>query len=500
MLIRKTPLIILILIFFCEGVAAQYVTNKEAMEDFTEFKNLMERESSYYHLSDFNFNKAFDDLKKSIQGKDSVLIRFLAVEFGKLIAKTIDRHASIKVDTDKASNTDVGNIYLPLALSSLKGKVVGLKKTNDSGVYGYYFKKYPFLTKIDGMDIAAFLETYIYRSHHSPSQAKLTDGLRYVGKLGELYQKHGHSQKNDVRLTFSNGKKEHTVTLPLSSEPSPWNDPGSLRVNKKYQNFGREANYDLEQLDTWLTDSIGYIAIPAMASYPKNPDLESYFINSTKKYRKAKALIVDVRSNGGGTRHILNTLSGYFVQPAQSPWVANIAYVRSDQRLDEDIASMQGRFLYNYNSNYLTDNDRQAIDMFNNYFKTEHIVNQEKFSQPYYMVLNSNGDPITCPIYILVNEESFSAASVFTSVFKGLPNVKIVGVNTNGSSGRSVRFKLNNSNIQLRISTMLSFQRNGKTLDSQGTVPDIIIEREKNQVMGKKDYQLEALIQLIQNK
>lgn len=47
---------------------------------------------------------------------------------------------------------------------------------------------------------------------------------------------------------------------------------------------------------------------------------------------------------------------------------------------------------------------------------------------------------------------------------------------------------------------MLSFQRNGKTLDGNGTEPDIVIERREEQIFGKKDTQLEDLVEWIQNK
>ena len=175
-----------------------------------------------------------------------------------------------------------------------------------------------------------------------------------------------------------------------------------------------------------------------------------------------------------------------------------MAYVRSDQYLDEDISSMRSRYLYNYDSDLLSNKDRKAIDEFNKIYKPEYRVDASKFSQPFYMVLQSNKTPLDCPIYILVNEECFSAASIFTSAFKGLPNVKIVGVNTNGSSGRSRIFYLKNSSIRIKISTMLSFQRNGKTLDGNGTEPDIIIERDERQVLKRVDTQLEKLIGIIQ--
>ena len=44
---------------------------------------------------------------------------------------------------------------------------------------------------------------------------------------------------------------------------------------------------------------------------------------------------------------------------------------------------------------------------------------------------------------------------------------------------------------------MLSFQRNGKTLDGNGTIPDVRIEMDETQVFGKKDTQLERLLNYI---
>ena len=51
------------------------------------------------------------------------------------------------------------------------------------------------------------------------------------------------------------------------------------------------------------------------------------------------------------------------------------------------------------------------------------------------------------PVYILANEKTFSAASVFVSAFKGLPNINIVGVTTDGSSGNSEWIDLPNSKL-----------------------------------------------------
>ena len=100
----------------------------------------------------------------------------------------------------------------------------------------------------------------------------------------------------------------------------------------------------------------------------------------------------------------------------------------------------------------------------------------------------------------LANEWSFSAASILASVFKGLPNVQLVGVTTDGSSGNSLKITLPNSGLRIKLSTMVFFQKNGQILDDIGTKPDIIIERNLDQVVWKEDYQLQKLKELILKK
>lgn len=98
------------------------------------------------------------------------------------------------------------------------------------------------------------------------------------------------------------------------------------------------------------------------------------------------------------------------------------------------------------------------------------------------------------PIYILMNERCFSAASVFASALKGLPNITLAGINTDGSSGRSQYYSLENSEIKIKLSSMISFQRNGKTLDTNGTEPDIILSKDFEQVLENRDTQLTELL------
>ena len=478
---------------------SQTLTKEMALEDLNEFKTLLENQSSYYQLSKTDFENFYNEIERKINQKDSLPVYFLAFELERIISNIIDRHANIRMENFEEDDYELYNLYFPFAVSTLGEKVVALKFNRSTKEYEYYSQKYPFIKKVNRIGIDEFLENYAYRRNLSPKKAKQTDGLKDLRDIGEIYFKQGKTTLKDVEITLTNGTTDKELTLPLSDKKNWYFNIGSTSLNRNYSKFGRDEDFDLNKLDKLLTDSIAYIAIPSMISYEENPNLESYLQSTIEKYKDSKALIIDIRGNGGGTREILNTLSGYFVQPEQSPWVANVACVRSDQLLDEDISSMQSRFLYNYNSQSLSDKDRDTIDKFNKEYETEFKVDENKFSEPYYMVLHSNQHPLKCSIYILVNEDCFSAASVFTSALKSLDNVKIVGVTTNGSSGRSREFYLKHSNIRVKLSTMLSFQRNGKTLDGNGTVPNIVIERDENQLLRKRDSQLEKLIELIKN-
>ena len=73
----------------------------------------------------------------------------------------------------------------------------------------------------------------------------------------------------------------------------------------------------------------------------------------------------------------------------------------------------------------------------------------------------------------------------------------IAGITTDGSSGNSQKINLPHSQIRVKVSTMLSFQRNGKTLDGHGTKPDLLLMPDEGQVLGERDSQLMGLLEFI---
>ncbi|MEL6943155.1 MAG: S41 family peptidase, partial [Bacteroidota bacterium] len=306
--------------------------------------------------------------------------------------------------------------------------------------------------------------------------------------------------KSPVSFTFSDIERirDTTIQLYLSKEEKKWEDRGG-KGKMQFREYWTKKYSDLLE---WFPNNIAYIALPLMVSKKEEPDYFEWFNEKIQEIQKeSKALIIDIRDNPGGSRDLLQYLGNYFISPSRTTYVANIAQLRIDTSDNRDISELIMRGLYSSTSPSFDTSQRTVIKDFNECFKPFKSYDKTKFSDYYYMLLNPNffskKDHYDRPIFILINENSFSAASVFAGALKGLENIVLVGVCTDGSSGLTRIYKLKRSGIQIRFSRMLSFQPNGKLFDGNGTEPDIVIERSINQILGKEDYQLIKVLSII---
>ncbi|TDQ11827.1 S41 family peptidase [Pedobacter metabolipauper] len=467
----------------------------ETIADLKQFEDILKSISSYSQLSTFDYKLAIRKLLDSIVNKNNdVDINEFTNEIGKIMAEIGDRHSSVKNESFNKKAHKTYNLRLPFGVATLNGKIIGLKKDVKDENYEFYDKSHPYIKSINGIAIETLVNAYNYRDKKAPGQAKLSRGASAIQKYGELLFENNIPCPDSINVIFSDGNAEKMETFQLTTE----NNGYASKLLQEHDLLKDQiSKKSFEGLSKIIAHHIGYIHIPEMYDYDEVEGLENFIENAFKSFSNTKALIIDIRNNPGGGREILQTFAPYIVQAKQSPWVANVAYLRTDKNIIGNEESMSARYLYSYNSERLSDNDRKAIDQFRKDLKLQKTMDSSKFSSPFYMVLHHGEKSYSQPVYILVNEESFSAASVFTSAFKGLPNVKIAGETTDGSSGNSKILYLKNSNIKISVSTMLSFQRNGKTLDGNGTIPDLVIQADEKQVLDGYDNQLNKLIKII---
>ena len=98
---------------------------------------------------------------------------------------------------------------------------------------------------------------------------------------------------------------------------------------------------------------------------------------------------------------------------------------------------------------------------------------------------------------ILMDGGCFSATDIFLGAFKGWPGVTLVGTPSGGGSGRVRRVTLAASGLEITLSTMASFQANGKLYDGNGIHPDVVVEPDMGDWYGKGDKQLQAALKLL---
>lgn len=475
--------------------SSKKISIAEAITDLKQFEDILKSVSSYSQLSKFNYKLAIKKIADSIANENKeVDINEFTNDISKLMSEIGDRHSAVKNELFNKKTHKTYNLRLPFGVATLNGKIIGLKKNVTGENYEYYHNAYPNIKSINGIAIATLVNTYNYSDKIAPEQAKLSRGASAIQRYGQLLFENNIKCPDSISVVFSAGNAEKTEKFQLTTGNNVYS-PKLLLAHAI--NRDKVSKKDFEGLSKIIADNIGYINIPEMYHYDDVEGLENSIKSAFKSFSNTKALIIDIRNNPGGGREILQTFAHYIVQVKQSPWVANVAYLRTDKNIIGDEESMSSRYLYSYNSEQFSDNDRKAIDQFSKNLMLQKTMDNSKFSNPFYMVLRNGKESYIQPVYILVNEESFSAASVFTSAFKSLPNVKIVGETTDGSSGNSRILYLKNSNVKISVSTMLSFQRNGKTLDGNGTIPDIIIQPDEKQVLDGYDNQLNKLIKII---
>ena len=474
---------------------SEYLTKNQIENDLAILDDILQNKSSYQGLNGYDYKKDFKEYLNLIANN-----KITQFDFGLFLSKTIgkigDRHSYIK-DYDIRDS-----LYLTLAFAPFEDKILVVDYDKDIKEYKFWNAEFPYLYSINNIPIEEILPKIHIGEILAPKDAYLTNAVRDLRDVETIFRTLKIELPNPLPITLSDEKgtkKEISVKLvDGKNRATLWDE----RFFSKTYRVKEEQYNNIEFIDKFFTlkNNIGYVQIGEMLEKERTPKFFEFLNKFMTKAKSSEALIIDVRNNGGGTRDLIQELAGYFVHP-DSVYVVNATRQRGQLPLNEELKEdLHLRYLFSRDE--LDNKEQKAVDKFMTSFKPMYDLSNEKFSEFHYYVLN--GQKIAKdkfhydkPIYILANERSFSAASILVSVFKGLPNIKVVGVNTDGSSGNSQRFELPNTELRGKISTMVSFQKNGQILDGIGTKPDIEIKRNLDQIFLKEDYQLNRLLEII---
>ncbi|GHO43312.1 S41 family peptidase [Ktedonospora formicarum] len=199
-------------------------------------------------------------------------------------------------------------------------------------------------------------------------------------------------------------------------------------IERIYQK--REQNYGLKKLEV-LDGNIGYFQFnefvhPAVAGESMNAAMT--FLAPTK------ALIIDLRSNGGGEPAMVQFLASYFF----------------DAFLSENI---QLNGLY----------DRRK-DLLQQYWVLPYVPGPRYLDKP---------------VYLLTSEHTFSAAEEFTYNLQQLKRALVIGVTTGGGAHAGLRFPIS-AHFEAFIPLVRAVNPiSGTNWEGVGVQPDIITTKEE---------------------
>jgi C-terminal processing protease CtpA/Prc len=243
-------------------------------------------------------------------------------------------------------------------------------------------------------------------------------------------------------------------------EISPITDINSLFINKINEKIrldilkndgkkispeikGLESDYDLKY-KTWVNErnamvekmsggEIGYVHIQGMSQGPLQKFTEDIF---TKNFSK-KALIIDVRYNGGGHTH---------------------------DDLIEILTKKQYAFSsYRWNRS-------------------------EKLKSPY--------DIWDKPSVVMINRSSFSDAEIFPEIYREMGLGKVIGTPTSGGVIGTGHHTLMDGS-SMRLPRVGWYRKDGTNMEGNGVEPDIYIDPTFNQLLNDDEPELKKAVELM---
>ncbi|REJ82157.1 MAG: hypothetical protein DWQ36_21570 [Acidobacteria bacterium] len=221
------------------------------------------------------------------------------------------------------------------------------------------------------------------------------------------------------------------------------------------------------------------------------------------RFRRARALVVDVLGNRGGARQALLRLFSEITPRGGPPRVVNVAAVRRHPAHGPH--HLQARFMAPADSETWSPRERRAIRDVATTFDPEVELPPGQFGEWNYLVLSPLREFPTAapaterPVYVLMDEKCFSATDIFLAGLKGLPGVILVGAASSGGSAFAQRIVLSEwPRLEVRLASMASFRADGRLFDGHGVQPDVVVEPAPEDFVSRSDRVLEEALRLAQ--
>ncbi|WP_228458681.1 S41 family peptidase [Chryseobacterium aureum] len=444
----------------------------------------------YWYIPKKELEHKFDSLKQTITEPLTPLQFYFKLQ--PVIAGIREGHLSLRIPRKKFTKKEYKRLEHQKGMFSrfeyyIKGNQMYIVQNRDSIEH---IQPGTEILSINSVPVSEYIKKY--RSLISSDGDNTTF---YPYFLKDLFfnfytAENGFGSKATLETLYQGERKTYTLTREIKSDSDLEKDKEmKKKTQEKKLNDYVAASNSYNRSFTFLDkdSTIAYIKVKSFSRDYSDEFYKKTF--ATINEAKSPYLIIDVRNNYGGSLYEINNLYSYLaeapftlIKPSQLtsrtvPLRTN--YFRKSNPLEYALKSIA------YPSYFFA-------QTFSTYKKDGKVFYKMKADKP----TKPNKAAFHGKVFVLINGGSFSASSIITAKLKNDKRATLVGEETGGANDGTVAGfysyqKLPNSEIRFPIGLLL-VQPNINFSDSRrGVIPDVTITESLQDIIDKKDPQLD---------
>lgn len=420
-----------------------YLQGKVVKEDLKYLKEKITKihplfvDDKFYTEWKNQYDKIYSEIEDSLTFNESYII------FSSLLSKLNDGHSNLLFPySERVKYMKNGGVTMPFTIQIIGNKIYidkcFVENNRDSIIGAEVISINDITTKTMLSDLKVF--------YGAKSKSIINHNIeKYFGAYFWTF----YNVFNHYSVIVKKENRQFILDL------QPINNSQYFQLKKRLYPEENEKKYKLQFFNNkkWA-----YLKIKTFSEKTK---LSIFLINTfdTIQKNKSKNLLIDLRNNFGGTSDCVDSLLSYLTKEEYRQYKAiklrisdtiKVKYKMKDVRLYREIINKQGGQFFSYVDSLLVKKPQRRESIF-------------------------------CGnIYVLINENTYSAASTFAGVTKKFRLGKIIGATQTGGTikyyGDFLFFKLPNSKMKFFISSKEFIQYGGCNLN-QGVYPDIKIKK-----------------------
>ena len=442
----------------------------QAADDLDELEAALEQRFSYLERRPVDYRMHLDAIRvASAQGTS---VGDLTLRLQSAMSRFGDGHSGVGA----WESVRVGGFAPFLVADSDAGAVAFPADRSD-----FVDPKHPVLESIDGLPLdrwTAAAARLIPDASPAFVRWHTLRALRHLALLRRLLDR-PDAATVELGLREAQGTRKATVVLPLADRKPVFGEwPRFLTRSKLFD------------------DGVGFWRVTDMDGSPQG--LAS-LAGDAEVVAGAERLVIDVRGNGGGDRTVSLTMLSRLLAPAGGPRVVNAAVYRlgPGEEAERPGGWLADRHLFPGSDARWSADERRVIDAFAAGFVPEWRLPEGQGSALHLAVVRPVAGPRPKRIVVLMDGGCFSATDIFLGGIAGQPGVTLVGTPSGGGSGRKRSIRLAHSNVEVALSSMVSYRPDGRLFDGRGVEPDVRLDPPPTDLLGMTHRVLNQALEIV---